>query len=202
MEKESDEPTVKITLVGDAKVGKSALVATYLSSNFTEVYDPTIFDTFEGSVRIAEKTLSFSICDVAGSPTYDKLDLKKLRSVCYLDTDVFIICFSVVDRKSFEHVKTEWYPEVTDKGPAHILLVGLKTDLRDEILDSKDKKKNKDKIINNDEIEDLAKNIASLGYLECSAKKTEGFKEVFDTAIRAAYLNLETAQKKSDCLVM
>ena len=40
-------------------------------------------------------------------------------------TDVFLICFSVVSPSSFENVTTKWYPEIKHHCPdAPILLIG------------------------------------------------------------------------------
>ena len=47
-EKEKDERPneIKVALIGEGEVGKSALVLQFLSNEFIEVYDPTIEDRF------------------------------------------------------------------------------------------------------------------------------------------------------------
>lgn len=42
-----------------------------------------------------------------GQEEYDRL-----RALCYPQTDVFLICYSVVSPDSFQNVKTRWYPEL------------------------------------------------------------------------------------------
>ncbi len=45
--------------------------------------------------------------------------------LCCFQTDVFLICFSVVSPSSFENVTTKWYPEIKHHCPdAPILLIG------------------------------------------------------------------------------
>ena len=46
--------------------------------------------------------------------------------------DVFILCFSVVSRDSYNNVKDKWAPELKHHSPnTPIILVGTKVDLRD-----------------------------------------------------------------------
>ena len=46
-------------------------------------------------------------------------------------TDVFIVCFDVSRRASFENVRHKWYPEIKHYCPeAPSILVGMKSDLR------------------------------------------------------------------------
>ena len=45
--------------------------------------------------------------DTAGQEEYDKL-----RPMAYTDTDVFIVCFSMVDKDSLENILNKWAPEV------------------------------------------------------------------------------------------
>lgn len=57
----------------------------------------------------------------------------RLRPLSYGQTDVFLICFSVISPASFENVKTKWVPECQHHCPnTPFLLVGVKIDLRDD----------------------------------------------------------------------
>ena len=48
-------------------------------------------------------------------------------------TDVFLICFSVVNPASFQNVKEEWVPELKEYAPnVPFLLIGTQIDLRDD----------------------------------------------------------------------
>jgi GTPase SAR1 family protein len=53
------------------------------------------------------------------------LSMCRLRPLSYPQTDVFLICFSVVSPSSFENVTSKWCPEIKHHCPdAPILLIG------------------------------------------------------------------------------
>lgn len=60
-------------------------------------------------------------------------DYDRLRPLSYPMTDVFLICFSVVNPASFQNVKEEWVPELKEYAPnVPFLLIGTQIDLRDD----------------------------------------------------------------------
>ncbi|KAF0025008.1 hypothetical protein F2P81_021889 [Scophthalmus maximus] len=101
-------------------------------------------------------------------------------------SDVFLICFSLVSPASFENVRAKWYPEVRHHCPnTPIILVGTKLDLRDDkdtIERLRDKKLSP---ITYPQGLAMAREIGAVKYLECSALTQRGLKTVFDEAIRA-----------------
>jgi len=57
----------------------------------------------------------------------------RLRPLSYPQTDVFLICFSLVSPASYENVRAKWFPEVSHHCPnTPVILVGTKLDLRDD----------------------------------------------------------------------
>ena len=46
---------IKIVLVGDNSVGKSALIRNYLYNDFSDDYEPTVLDVFKGTKNIVNK---------------------------------------------------------------------------------------------------------------------------------------------------
>ena len=57
-----------------------------------------------------------------------------MRPLCYADTDVFLVCFSVVRPVSLCNIRDKWLLEIKKHKPkVPILLVGTQTDLRDDL---------------------------------------------------------------------
>jgi small GTP-binding protein len=113
----------KLVVVGDDAVGKTCLLITYTRQEFPTQYVPTVFDNYSAF------GLKIGLWDTAGGEEYDRL-----RPLAYPGTDIFLICFSVASPKSFENVTGKWWPELTHHCPGvRALLVGTKTDLRDDV---------------------------------------------------------------------
>ena len=113
-----------------------------------------------------------------------KEDWETLRVMAYPDTDVILLCFSVVRPDSMENIKSKWMPELNKYLPdALIVLVGTQCDLRDNTVSSNDP--NRIRHITTKEGEDLKQRINAYKYIECSALTQLNIKEVFDACIDA-----------------
>jgi len=129
-----------------------------------------------------------------------------LRPLSYPQTDVFLICFSIISPTSYQNVKSKWVPEVTHHCPnTKIILVGTKLDLREdkETLDRLHAKGQD--AISTEKGHHLAKEISAVKYMECSALTQKGLKQVFDAAIKAVIMPTGGAaypQKKSTCMLL
>jgi GTPase SAR1 family protein len=106
-----------------------------------------------------------------------------LRALSYPDTDVFLICYSVVNPSSFENVKTQWIPELKHHcQSAHTIIVGTKTDLRSD----PSRKPADAEPFTKEDGERLAKDVGAKMYVECSSFTQDGLKNVFEQAVRVA----------------
>lgn len=109
-----------------------------------------------------------------------------MRPLIYPQTDVFLICFSIVSPSSFENVRTKWHPEVSHHCPnTPIILVGTKSMLREdpEILTDLDAKHLAPISFERGAL--MAKEIGAIKYMECSSLHQQGLEAVFDEAARA-----------------
>ena len=54
----------------------------------------------------------------------------RLRPLSYPGTDVFLVCYSVASRTSFENISSKWLPEIRHHCPdTPFIIAGLKSDL-------------------------------------------------------------------------
>ncbi|XP_010614200.1 rho-related GTP-binding protein RhoQ [Fukomys damarensis] len=142
---------------------------------------PTPTSVFAVSVTVGGKQYLLGLYDTAGQEDYDRL-----RPLSYPMTDVFLICFSVVNPASFQNVKEEWVPELKEYAPnVPFLLIGTQIDLRDDPKTLARLNDMKEKPICVEQGQKLAKEIGACCYVECSALTQKGLKTVFDEAIIA-----------------
>jgi len=189
--------TIKCVVVGDGAVGKTCLLISYTTNKFPSEYVPTVFDNYAVTVMIGGEPYTLGLFDTAGQEDYDRL-----RPLSYPQTDVFLVCFSVVSPASFENVKEKWVPEIAHHcAKTPFLLVGTQIDLRDDPSMVEKLAKNKQKPVSFDVGEKLAKELKAVKYVECSALTQKGLKNVFDEAILAA-LEPPTQEKKKKCSLL
>lgn len=174
--------SIKSVVVGDGGVGKTCLLISYTTNTFPSDYIPTVFDNYSASVMIDGEPIKLGLWDTAGQSEYDRL-----RPLSYPQTEIFLCCFSVVSPTSFQNIKAKWLPEILHHSPKDILylLIGTKTDLRDDLHVLDDLAMKNSKPITYDQGAKLAKDLGAVAYLECSAATQVGVKEIFDFAIRA-----------------
>eukprot|EP00005_Dracoamoeba_jomungandri_P002244 CAMPEP_0174260938 /NCGR_PEP_ID=MMETSP0439-20130205/11053_1 /TAXON_ID=0 /ORGANISM="Stereomyxa ramosa, Strain Chinc5" /LENGTH=200 /DNA_ID=CAMNT_0015345327 /DNA_START=60 /DNA_END=662 /DNA_ORIENTATION=+ len=171
---------VKCVVVGDGAVGKTSLLISYTENRFPVDYVPTVFDNFTTGVEVDQKLINFALWDTAGQEEY-----ARLRALSYPETDVFLLCFSVVSPASFDNIKTKWYPEIHHHCPgAKSILVGTKIDLREDKA-TLDGLKGAGPLPTTAMGTKVASEIGAECYLECSALTQEGLKKVFEEAIRS-----------------
>ena len=119
---------VKLVFVGDECVGKSCFLIRATTSHFEREYIPTVFDNSEANLTINGLRCWVGLWDTAGQEDY-----ARLRPFSYYDSDVFVVCFDVANRRSFRNVTMKWIPEIHyHAGSPVILLLATKTDLRDD----------------------------------------------------------------------
>lgn len=152
------------------------MVISYFRGEFPSAHTlPTVSGSYTERVNVGNSSILLTICD---SNVYDE----KFCPLSWLDTDVFLVCYSIGAPTSLDNVAKKWLPAIRRCcANTPFLLVGTKSDLRDIKI-----------VCENDTLVDFRtaeregqENGASC-VMECSALTAVGLREVFDKAIRAA----------------
>jgi len=188
---------IKCVVEGDGAVGKTCLLISYTTNAFPGEYIPTVFDNYSANVMIDERAINLGLWDTAGQEDYDRL-----RPLSYPQTDVFLICFSIVSPPSFENVRTKWNPEISHHCPnSPKLLVGTKVDLRNDEDTLERLSGKKLAPVSFEQGTKMKEDIGAKAFLECSALTQKGLKDVFDQAISTVMYPVKhpETKKKARC---
>ncbi|KAK7161066.1 hypothetical protein R3I94_003903 [Phoxinus phoxinus] len=169
--------SIKCVIVGDGAVGKTCLLISYTTGAFPEVLVPTVSGNYSANETVDGNPVRLALWDTS--------EYGRLRLISYPQTDVVLICFSLVDPASFEKVRA-YIPEVRHFCPnTPYILVGTKLDLRDD-KDTIEKLTAKQlSPITYCQGLAMATETGAVKYLECSALTQRGLKTVFDEVIHA-----------------
>lgn len=116
---------IKLVMLGDGGVGKTALVIQLCLHKFVETYDPTIEDSYRKQVILDDQSTSLEVMDTAGQDEFDSL-----RDMWIRDGEGFFLVYSITQRMSFARVK-QYFSEIVsikDGEPFGAILVGNKID--------------------------------------------------------------------------
>ena len=201
-DKDTDiERKVKCVFLGDNGTGKTCLLLQlcYSSNNLSRKQVESFTSAYIANIDINGKIYQLELWD-----TESQEERAAARQGNYHETDVFCVCFSLVDVESFKNVEKKWCKEVRQFAPkAPIVLIGTKLDLRDE-----QKKRGKGgggqhpaEVVTQKEAKKMARKIGALKYIECSALKQRGYVDVLNEAVRAVTTKA-TKKGKGKCVIL
>ncbi|KAJ3607262.1 hypothetical protein NHX12_026774 [Muraenolepis orangiensis] len=191
-EDELEPGTVSCMLVGDGAVGKTSMIVSYTSNGYPTEYKQTAFDVFSGQVQVEGAPVKVQLLDTAGQEEFDGF-----RALSYAHTDVFILCFSMVNPTSFHNITKKWVPEIREYNPtAPIVLVGTQSDLLLDVNVLINLDRVKVKPVLSSRAKGMAEKIRAADYVECSSLTQKNLKEAFDAAIFAAIKHKVRKAKK------
>jgi Ras-related protein Rab-18 len=160
---------VKILLVGDSGVGKSSLLARFISDSFDE-QSPTVGVDFKlKHVDVDGTRLKLTVWDTAGQERF-----RTLTSSYYRGAHGVVFVYDVTSRESFENARETWRKEVEMYGTianSVKIVIGNKIDKEDE------------RTVAREEGVAFAKEYGCL-FLECSAKTKVRVAEAFDELVK------------------
>ncbi|KAG8807600.1 hypothetical protein FRC17_004385, partial [Serendipita sp. 399] len=150
-------------------------------------YIPVVYDTTVIDIPIDGRLVELTIVDTPGQD-----DFGYYRAVTYQGVHAFIICFSIDYPDSLENTYGKWVHEIERNcAGAPILLVGCKSDMRNEAFTSEWLSKyGLSKYGQRGTTREMgmaaARRVRAEEYLECSPKTNEGVMEVLECAARTA----------------
>jgi len=126
----ADRPfVVKLMMLGDSEVGKTALTTQFVDNKFQETYITSIgLDFKTKKVERSGRKLAIEVWDTAGHEKFNTIARAYYRRAMGM-----VITYSVANRGSFDHV-VRWLSELEMHGDTAVqrILVGNKSDLEDE----------------------------------------------------------------------
>ncbi|XP_063428500.1 cdc42 homolog [Mytilus trossulus] len=168
------DKTVTCTIVGDGMVGKSQICKTFIGDLTIEDYEATVTNEHSVLTQFMGDKYTLRIVDSSGQHDY-----KELRTKSYKGSEVFILCYSLSDRDSFESIESFWIPEIRKickKTP--VILVATGKDIDDE--NNNVSKQEGLCIMDKHGID---------AYVECSSYNKEEVNEVFEDVLLSVIKN-------------
>lgn len=180
----SEDNKIKLVIVGDGACGKTCSLNIFAGNEFPHNYEPTVFENYSVPIPLGRKILDIQIFDTAGQEEF-----AQLRQNAYDNTNVFILLHDITNNASFQNAIEKWLPEINGACPtAAVILVGNKSDLRDDIATVAKLNEEGIDMRTEADIKKMAmKTNAFAGIFEMSALENKGVKEAFLRGIEAGY---------------
>eukprot|EP00736_Rhodelphis_marinus_P000449 Rmarinus@m.3150 len=188
-----DNRTIKVVMLGDEGSGKTSLSTRFYESRFPAEYIPTVTSQTSTVVPFERETWKLDIWDTCCRSDHDKF-----RPLAYPGTNLFIICYSVGSRESFERVLTKWTRELVQQEQipyVPLFLMGTKKDLRNPALWRKRRETPAVDIVSLKEGMDMAEEIGASGFFECSSLTNQGLEGFFDAVMEIGTKHYRTVRK-------
>jgi len=167
---------VKCVCVGDAGVGKSSLLMAFATNSFLADTIPALCRNYNISIVVNEVAYNIGLYDTQ-SGYVDRNEGEQSRIATYKDANVVLLCYSAVNKNSFDNITARWAEELqTHLSGIPVVLVCTNTDLR----------RDDGPQITHQEGTELKEKIGAVRYLECSSSSRSGLREVFEAAVKCS----------------
>ncbi len=159
----------KITILGDAAVGKTSLISQFVEGSFQEDYKPTLgANIVRKDVNLDNARVRLIMWDLAGQEKY-----QVVRSMYFQGCQGALLVYDVTRYNTLDNINTKWLRDfkkhVKKKGA--FILIGNKSDLKDQ------------RVIPTERGQELATKIKASHFIETSAKLGENIEEAFSLLV-------------------
>uniref|UniRef100_A0A8D0GPY2 RHES protein n=1 Tax=Sphenodon punctatus TaxID=8508 RepID=A0A8D0GPY2_SPHPU len=164
---------VRLVFLGEAGVGKTALICRFLQDTFEPKHRRTVEELHSKEYEVGEATIKVEILDTSGSYSFPAM-----RKLSIQNSDAFALVYAVDDAESFECIKTlrEEILEVKEDKFPPIVVVGNKAEAGGA------------RLVPTEEALSLVELDWNSRFLEASAKENENVMEVFRELLQQANL--------------
>lgn len=169
---------IKLIILGDYCVGKTAIIRRQCENIFDDYYTSTIgVDFFNFRTTINNEKIKVYIWDTAGQEKF-----KTIIKSYYNGTNGALLVYDITDRQSFNNLD-KWISDLNERGfEGKIMIVGNKNDNeRNRVVD---KTEAINYCIQNDYL-----------FMECSSKENINIEELFKIFIENVYYNMKSIIK-------
>lgn len=168
---------LKILVIGESAVGKSALLLRYIDNTFTQTFMTTIGVDFKNKViDIEGNVVKLQIWDTAGQEKF-----RAITKAYYRGAHGILVVFDISNLESF-HRTNIWLDSIrNESSDIEVMLIGNKADLERKVSE--------------EEARGLAEKY-EIPYYETSAKEDKGVTEAFEKLAAAAFQKYKASPNK------
>ena len=162
---DSYDQKIKIMIIGETLVGKTAIITGYTKKVFGETYLSTVGIDFQNKpLNINGKKINVEIWDTAGQERFRNIAKNYFQS-----SDGFLLVYDITNKETFDKLN-DWYDQIKTNAPENskCMIVGNKSDLEEN------------RQVKKEEGEKFA-NDKNLKFYETSAKDDKNINIVFET---------------------
>ena len=117
---------LKLMVLGDQGVGKTAIIQRYCKGTFSENYISTVGIDFQNKiVNVKNKKVNLQIWDTAGQEKFRAISKNYIQS-----SQGFLVIYDISKRISFININN-WMEIINQNSKAKFILIGNKKDLED-----------------------------------------------------------------------
>ncbi|KAL5018184.1 hypothetical protein ScPMuIL_003906 [Solemya velum] len=173
-----DETPIKIVMLGDSHSEKTSILSTFCGDVFPEArIPPAQVKQFTKIYTIDGMKVTLDLWDNSGHGEADKV-----HTMLNPGSDAVIVCFSMNNACSFDHVLSKWMPEVKHYlRSVPVILVGKKSCCWGNQI----RQSYKYSLMKSENMSDTGCKYGVSTYVGGSVLSSEGLDAVFDIAIRA-----------------